>query len=99
MLLKDSALHLPGGATIDATLKLDDKPFTGFLAQVEGADEIAIFPDHGAALATALGDGVSAHFDATKIETVDFPVVAGVVPWLRACSNRWGLSFESNVKG
>jgi hypothetical protein len=99
MLLKDSALHLPGGATIDATLKLDDKPFTGFLAQVEGADEIAIFPDHGAALATALGDGVSAHFDATKIETVDFPVVAGVVPWLRACSNRWGLSFEPNIKG
>lgn len=99
MLLKDSALHLPGGATVDATLKLDGKPFTGFSAQVEGADEIAISPDHGAALAAALGDGISAHFDAVKIETMDFPVAAGVVPWLRACSHRWGISFEPNAKG
>ena len=52
-----------------------------------------------AALAAALGDGVSAHFDAAKIETVDFPIVAGVVPWLRACSNRWGFGFEPNAKG
>jgi hypothetical protein len=98
MLLKDSALHLPGGANVDATLKFDDKPFTGFAAQVEGPDEIAIFPDHGTALAAALGDGADAHFDAAKIETMDFPVVAGVVPWLRACSNRWGISFEPNSK-
>jgi hypothetical protein len=99
MLLRDTTLNLPGGMSLDATLKLDNKPFVGFSAQVEGSDEIAVFPDHGAALASALGDGVAAHFDAIKIETMDFPVVAGVVPWLRACAHRWGLSFEPDAKG
>jgi hypothetical protein len=99
MLLKDTVLNLPGGQTLDATLKLDTKPFVGFSAQVEGSDEIAVFPDHGAALALALGDGVSAHFDALKTETIDFPVIAGVMPWLRACSRRWGFSFEPDAKG
>jgi hypothetical protein len=98
MLLTDTTLKLPPSKSIDATLKLDNKPFTGFSAQVEGSDEIAVFPDHGAALALALGDGVSAHFDALKVETMDFPVVAGVVPWLRACARRWRFSFEPDAK-
>jgi hypothetical protein len=99
MLVKDSFLKLPGGASLDASLKIDGKPFTGFAAQVEGPDEIAIFPDHGAALAAALGDGVSAHFDAHSAETIDFPVVAGIMPWLRVCTHRWGISFEPEAKG
>ncbi len=94
MMVKDSTLNLPEGKPVDATLKLDNKPFTGFTAQVLGSDEIGIFPEHGAALAQALGDGAAAHFDAPKIETMDFPVVSGVVPWLHACSLRWGISFE-----
>ena len=94
MMVKDSALNLPEGKPIDATLKLGNKPFTGVTAQVLGNNEIGIFPEHGAALALALGDGASAHFEAPKIETIDFPVVSGVVPWLRACSRRWGISFE-----
>jgi hypothetical protein len=101
MLLKDSALNLTGGAgtPINGTFKIGDKPFTGFSAQVEGHDEIAIFPDHGAALASALGDGASAQFDAVKVETLSFPVVAGVVPWLRTCTHRWGFGFEPDAKG
>jgi hypothetical protein len=101
MLLKDSALDLPvgPGTPINATLKIDDKPFVGFSAEAEGHDEIAIFPNHGMALASALGDGVKAQFDAVKVETLTFPVVAGVVPWLRACTHRWGFSFEPDAKG
>ncbi|HUC47978.1 MAG TPA: hypothetical protein VMA30_01240 [Xanthobacteraceae bacterium] len=101
MLLKDSALDLPGGAgaSINATLKFDGKPFTGFSAEVEGHDEIAILPEHGMALAAALDDGVQARFDALKVETLNFPVVAGVVPWLRTCTRRWGISFEPDAKG
>jgi hypothetical protein len=94
MMVKDSMLNLPEGKPVDATLNLDNKPFTGFTAQVLGNDEIGIFLEHGAALALALGDGASAHFAAPKIETIDFPVVSGVVPWLRVCSRRWGISFE-----
>jgi hypothetical protein len=94
MMVKDSTLNLPEGKPVDATLKLDNKPFTGFTAQVLGSDEIGIFPEHGAALKLALGDGAAAHFDVPKVETMDFPVVSGVVPWLRACSLRWGISFE-----
>ena len=37
----------------------------------------------------ALGDGATAQFDAAKVETIDFPIVSGVVPWLRACAQRW----------
>jgi len=99
MLLKDSFLNLPGGASVDSTLKIDDKPYAAYSAQVEGSDEVAIFPDHGADLASALGDGVSAHFEAKNVETVDFPVVAGVMPWLRVCTHRWGFGFEPEAKG
>src|SRR3984885_3104737 len=41
MLLTDTTLKLPPSKSVDATLKLDNKPFTGFSAQVEGSDEIA----------------------------------------------------------
>jgi hypothetical protein len=99
LLLSDTTLNLPGGKTLDATLTINDKPFAGFTAQVESSNEIAIFPDHGAALATALGDGAATHFDALKVETMDFPIVSGVVPWLRACTHRWGFSFEPDAKG
>jgi hypothetical protein len=95
ILLKDSFLDLPGGASVDGTLVIDDKPFANFAAQVGGRDEIMIFPGHGAALAAALGDGATAKFDAVKVETLEFPVVPGVMPWLRACSRRWGISFET----
>ena len=66
---------------------------------MEGRDEIAIFPDHGMALAAAFGDGATAQFDAVKVETMTFPVVAGVVPWLRSCTHRWGFGFEPEAKG
>jgi hypothetical protein len=99
MLLKDSQLDLPPGASVNATFKIGDKQFSGFAAQVEGRDEIAIFPDHGMALAAAFGDGATAQFDAVKVETMTFPVVAGVVPWLRSCTHRWGFSFEPEAKG
>jgi hypothetical protein len=101
MLLKDSALDLPGGpgAPVHATLKIGGKPFSGFSAQVEGDDEIAVFPDHGMALASALDHGVRAQFDALKFETLTFPVVSGVLPWLHDCAQRWGISFEPDVKG
>jgi hypothetical protein len=99
MLLKDSFLDLPGGTSVDSTLKIDGKPYAAYSAQVEGSDEIAIFPDHGPDLAKALGDGVSAHFEAKNVETVDFPVVAGVMPWLRVCTHRWGFGFEPEAKG
>jgi hypothetical protein len=95
MMLKDSVLNLPGGQPVQATLSINGKPFTGFEAHVLGNDEIGVFPEHGAALAQALGDGADAKFDALKVETMEFPVVAGVVPWLRACSRRWGISFET----
>jgi hypothetical protein len=101
MLLKDSSLDLPvdAGTPLTATLKIDNKPFSSVAAEVEGHDEIAIFPNHGRALAAALGDGAIAQFDALKVETMTFPVVAGVVPWLRACTHRWGFSLEPDAKG
>ncbi len=101
MLLKDSALDLSAGpgTPINATFKINDKPFSGFSAEVEGHDEIAIFPDHGTALASALDDGATAQFDALNAETVTFPIVSGVVPWLRACSQRAGFGFEPDAKG
>lgn len=94
IMLKDSSLKLPEGKPVEATLKIENKPFAGFSAQVLGSDEIGIFPEHGAALALALGDGVPVTFDAQKIETLEFPVPSGIVPWLRACARRSGIALE-----
>jgi hypothetical protein len=95
MMVKDSILRLSEGKPVEATLKIENKAFAGFTAQVLGSDEIGIFPDHGIALAQALGDGRAAvAFDAPKIETIEFPVPGGIVPWLRACARRSGFAFE-----
>ncbi len=63
-----------------------------------GNDEIGIFPQHGNALAAALGDGVTFNFK-SKVEGMEFPIPAGVVPWLRACSRRNGFGFEAAEAG
>jgi hypothetical protein len=94
IMLKDSSLKLPEGKPVEATLKIENKPFVGFSAQVLGGDEIGIFPEHGTALALALGDGAPVAFDAQTIETMEFPVPSGIVPWLRACARRSGIGFE-----
>jgi hypothetical protein len=94
IMLKDSTLKLPEGKPVEATLKIENKPFVDFSAHVLGSDEIGIFPGHGTALALALGDGVPVTFDAQKIETLEFPVPSGIVPWLRACARRNGMAFE-----
>ena len=95
MMLKDSNNKLPGGEAVDATMTIDKKPFDGFSARVLGSDEIGIFPLHGAALAQALGDGVTVVFKSPKVsDDMTFPVLSGVVPWLRACARRWGIAME-----
>jgi hypothetical protein len=33
----------------------------------------------------------------SPIYGLDYPVPAGVVPWLRACARRSGFSFEPNA--
>jgi hypothetical protein len=94
MMLKDPTLALPGEPGFAATLTVDDKPFTPFTAHRLGDDEIGIFPQHGAALAAALGDGTQLYFK-SSIRSMAFPVPAGVVPWLRACTRRNGFAFEA----
>jgi hypothetical protein len=95
MMLKDTNNNLPGGETVDATLTIDKNPFDGFSARVLGGDEIGVFPQHGAALEQALGDGVTVVFKSPKVsDDMTFPVLSGVVPWLRACARRWGIAME-----
>jgi len=93
MMLKNTGLDLPEGQPVEATLTFDDKPFAAFAARVLGHDEIGIFPEHGAALAQALGDGVTFSFKA-QVYGLTYPIPAGVVPWLRACARRSGFGFE-----
>lgn len=94
MLLKDSKLHQPEFAPVEATLKFDDTPFTGFTAQAQGPDEIGIFPEHGAELAKALENGASATLKSKVSDNFEFPVQGGVIPWLRACARRNGIPIE-----
>lgn len=96
MMLNDSALDLNPGP-IDASLTIEDKPFVGIAAQAPSKNEILLFPQHGQALAAALGDGVRIAFDAAKVENFQFSVPSGAVPWLRACTQRWGFGFEAPV--
>ncbi len=93
MALKDTLLKLTAGTDIDATLTIDQKPFTGFSARELSDNEIGFFPQHGGAFGAALGDGVTMALK-SPVEGFEFDISAGVVPWLRACSRRWGWSFE-----
>jgi hypothetical protein len=94
MMLKDSNLHLPEGDVVKATLQFDEKPFTGFSAQVQGPDEIGIFPQRGAVLAKALENGARGLMKSPVSDNFEFPVQASVIPWLRACARRNGIPIE-----
>ncbi len=94
MLLKDSNIDVPGEAPVASALAIGAKPFSGFDANALGTDEIGIFPQHGLALAAALGDGVDVDFNAPKVERMQFSIPSGVVPWLRACARRNDIGFE-----
>src|SRR5262249_30796166 len=97
MMLKDSSLNLPSGQTIEATLSIGGNQFLGFSAQVLGADEIGLFPQHGAALAPALENGGYFNFKAPMLG-MEAPIQGGVVPWLRACARRHGIGLEPQSK-
>jgi hypothetical protein len=94
MALKDTVLKLNTDDTIDAALTIDKKPFTGFSARALSDNEIGFFPQHGDAFGAALGDGVTMAMK-SPVEGFEFDIPPGVVPWLRACSRRWGWSFDA----
>jgi hypothetical protein len=94
MMLKDSNLHLPEGNAVEATFQIGETPFTGFSAQVQGPDEIGLFPQHGTALAKALENGARALMKSPVSDNFEFPVQASVIPWLRACARRNGIAIE-----
>jgi hypothetical protein len=79
---------------VEATLKVGETSFAGFSAQVQGADEIGIFPQHGAALAKALENGARALMKSPLSDNFEFPVQASVIPWLRACARRSSIAIE-----
>ncbi len=93
LLLSDTSLDLAPGP-LEGRFTINDKPFTAIAAQIMSKDEIALLPQHGPALAAALGDGSQLSFKSAA-EGMEFPVVPGVVPWLRACTHRWSFGFES----
>ncbi len=94
MMLKDSIRHGTEGEAVEGSLKVDDKPFPPFTASVLGPDEIGITPRHGEALATALENGGRATFKTGSDYQLEFPIQAGVIPWLRACARRNGIPIE-----
>jgi hypothetical protein len=95
VVLKDSNINQPEGAAVEgATLNVGDQPFTGFTAQMQGNDEIGIFPQHATALATLLEKGIRATFKSKISDNFEFPVQTSVIPWLRACARRNNIAFE-----
>ena len=97
MAIKDTNLNLDHDKKIDATLALDKKPFTGFFAETMSSNEIVFFPQHGTAFGTALGDGVDIEMK-SPVEGSEFYISPGVIPWMRACSRRWGWSFDAKMQ-
>jgi len=94
MMLKNTGLRQPEGAPVEATLAIEGKPFTALKVHMLGRDEIGLFPAHGKDLNQALGDGVTFAFK-SPIYGLDYAIPPGVVPWLRACARRNGISFEA----
>jgi hypothetical protein len=94
MMLKNSTLKLVAEQPIEATLTIDGKPFTGFVARASSEDEIIVYPERPAALAAVLDDGVRFNFK-SKQTGMEMPVLGGVVGWLRACARRNGIALEA----
>lgn len=94
MMLEDSIRHGTEGEAVEASLEMDDKPFPPFTASVLGPDEVGITPQHGTALAAALENGGRATFKMGTDYRLEFPIQAGVIPWLRACARRNGIAIE-----
>jgi hypothetical protein len=98
MMLKDSIRHGTEGEAVEASLMMDDKSFPPFTAAVLGPDEVGITPQHGAALAAALENGGRATFKTGTDYQLEFPIQAGVIPWLRACARRNGIPIEHGAQ-
>ncbi|HEY2246582.1 MAG TPA: hypothetical protein VGH70_03975 [Bradyrhizobium sp.] len=98
MMLKDFIRHGTEGEAVEASLKMDDKSFPPFTAAVLGPDEVGITPQHGAALAAALENGGRATFKTGTDYQLEFPIQAGVIPWLRACARRNGIPIEHGAQ-
>jgi len=94
MMLKNTGLRQPEGAPVEATLAIEGKPFAALKVHMLGRDEIGLFPEHGKDLNQALGDGVTFAFE-SPIYGLEYSIPPGVVPWLRACARRNGISFEA----
>jgi hypothetical protein len=94
VVLKDSEFNFPEGQPIEATFKVGAAPFTAVSTKVLGRDEIGVFPQHPSELAEALEKSNSAAIRAPTGYQFEFPVRAGVVPWLRACARRNGFAIE-----
>ncbi|MBR0715965.1 hypothetical protein [Bradyrhizobium liaoningense] len=95
MMVKDSKLDLPEGAPLEATLKVGGEPFPAVTAQMQGHDEIGLFPQHGNALLAAIEKRSVFELRASKVEDkYEFSVHGGVIGWLRACARRNGIAIE-----
>jgi hypothetical protein len=94
VVLKDSEFNFPEGQPIEATFKVGAAPFTAVSTKMLGRDEIGVFPQHPSELAEALEKSNSAAIRAPTGYQFEFPVRAGVVPWLRACARRNGFAIE-----
>jgi hypothetical protein len=97
VMLKDTDLKMPQERPMDGTLLIDNKPFAGVSVQSLGSDEIGLFPAQPKLLAAALENGTRFNFK-SKTVGMEFPVQAGVIPWLRACARRSGFGIEPAVK-
>jgi hypothetical protein len=94
VVLKDSEFNFPEEQPIEATFKVGATPFTAVSTKVLGRDEIGVFPQHPSELAAAIEKSTSATIRAPTGYQFEFPVQAGVVPWLRACGRRNGFAIE-----
>ena len=94
MMLKDSNLHLTEGDAVEATLKFDDRSFTGFSAQVKVPTRSAFFRSTAPHSPWALENGGRGLMKSPVSDNFEFPVQASVIPWLRACARRNGIPIE-----
>lgn len=95
MMVKDSKLDLPEGSPMEATLKVGGEPFPAVTVQMQGHDEIGLFPQHGNTLLSAIEKGSVFELKASKVEDkYEFSVHGGVIAWLRACARRNGIALE-----
>ncbi|MGJ5202074.1 hypothetical protein [Bradyrhizobium sp. HKCCYLR20261] len=94
MIVKDSRLSGVSNKPVEASFAVGKTDFPDVTTQMQGGDEIGIFPQAGGRLLAAMETSPLVNLKPAGGESYEFSMSPGVLAWLRACARRNGIGLE-----